>query len=234
MLRHLRGALSLIHPHLAAERARLAAYLSLLLASTGLALVAPLALQHAVDDGLASGTVAVALGWIALGALTGVLVAALQSITGVLGSRLGSRVTEGVRCELYRHIIRLPHSFHSQSRSGAVNSRVTRDPVELQTLVQQLFGTFLGQGVTLICAAVVVGWSSPLTLLAVAVTVPLFLLPSRYWADRAFRAARDQSAAHAELQHFLGESVGVNGSLTRELFATQEADAGRWARLAAI
>ena len=225
--------LLILGPYLSAQRGRLMLYLLLLITASVAAVGQPLLLRRAIDDGLAPGEVGIALTWTAAALLLHLVDNAVTAVGGSIGSEAGCRLSEDARHRLFDHTIQLPYAFHSTSRSGALAARLSRDPVELQYLVQQLFGTLVGQGITLMSALVTLAIVNPWALLAVVVLTPLFVLPVKLCARRVWRASREQSRAHADIQQFLGETLGASGALTRILFATGKRDSAHFAGLAA-
>ena len=110
----------------------IALMLALILLGAGLALIPPLLQRTLIDQALPDRDFArlnlLALGMVAVPVLIGLL--------GVLQRYLGSRVGEGIicdlRCALYAHMQRMSLRFFTDTRTGELMSRLNNDVVGAQ------------------------------------------------------------------------------------------------------
>ncbi len=134
----LRRVLHRFAPHIRRQAPLLAAAVGALLAATAMRLLEPWPLKFVIDRLSASGGSGVA----AVDALapTTLLMLAAGCIVVVIGMRalfayvstvafakIGNRVLAEVRAELFRHVQRLPLSFHAGARAGDITMRLTGD-----------------------------------------------------------------------------------------------------------
>jgi ATP-binding cassette subfamily B protein len=144
-------------------------------------------------------------GWlIGLVALAIVTIASLRNLTDYASSIgfavLGNRVLTRVRGELYRHLQRLPLSFHTRSRSGELVMRVIAD-------VNQFKGVAIDAALPLVARVLVVilmvgvmlwlSWKLTLIVLAMLPVFGLFTLRLTRRVQQSARAQRKRDGAMA-------------------------------------
>ena len=133
-------------------------------------------------------------------------------------AEVGSGVTFTMRHRLYDHLQRLPVSFFTASRSGAVMSRLTNDVMGAQRVLTDVVSTVSTNAFTFASTTVVMvllDWQLALVVLA---AVPCFLLPSRYMGRVLQRITRQRMDLVADMNGFLQERLGVGGAMLNHLF----------------
>lgn len=196
-------------PELRAQRTRLAGGLAALLAEVGLRLLEPWPVQWVFDHvlnrippetapgnrapdgpGLLTGLTLAALALVTLTALRSL--AAYASTIGF--ATAGSRVLADVRSRLFRHLHRLPLSFHTRARSGDLVVRVMGDVGLLQDVLVTALLPLLARILILAGMIGVMFWMQwQLALLALAL-LPLF------WF-RTVRLGRDLQSVARQQRH---------------------------------
>ncbi|MFE1249336.1 ABC transporter ATP-binding protein [Streptomyces sp. NPDC058735] len=182
-------------PYVRPVRARLstAAFVAILASCTGL--VIPLVLKWLVDGPVADEDPAgMWLGALWL-LLLGFAEALLFGLRRWLVARPLSHVEASMRAELYRHLQRLPVSFHDRWASGQLLSRGTTDLMLLRMFLAFPLTFLLVNGVTILVGVVIMllqDWTLGLVVLgpAVPVLVTCVVFEKRYAA--AARRAQDQ------------------------------------------
>ncbi|MEU0586862.1 ABC transporter ATP-binding protein [Streptomyces sp. NPDC006132] len=182
-------------PYVRPVRARLftAAFVAILASCTGL--VIPLVLKWMVDGPVADRDPAgVWLGALVL-LLLGFAEALLFGLRRWLVARPLSHVEASMRAALYRHLQRLPVSFHDRWASGQLLSRGTTDLMLLRMFLAFPLTFLLVNGVTIVVGVVIMllqDWTLGLVILgpAVPVMVTCLVFERRYAA--AARRAQDQ------------------------------------------
>ncbi|MEU0107143.1 ABC transporter ATP-binding protein [Streptomyces sp. NPDC006251] len=182
-------------PYVRPVRARLftAAFVAILASCTGL--VIPLVLKWMVDGPVADRDPAgVWLGALYL-LLLGFAEALLFGLRRWLVARPLSHVEASMRAALYRHLQRLPVSFHDRWASGQLLSRGTTDLMLLRMFLAFPLTFLLVNGVTIVVGVVIMllqDWTLGLVILgpAVPVMVTCLVFERRYAA--AARRAQDQ------------------------------------------
>ncbi|MCT9142542.1 ABC transporter ATP-binding protein [Streptomyces violarus] len=182
-------------PYVRPARARLfsAAFVAILASSTGL--VIPLVLKWMVDGPVADRDPAgVWLGALCL-LLLGFAEALLFGLRRWLVARPLAHVEASMRADLYRHLQRLPVSFHDRWASGQLLSRGMTDLMLLRMFLAFPLTFLLVNGVTIVIGVIIMllqDWTLGLVILgpAVPVMVTCVVFEKRY-AEVA-RRAQDQ------------------------------------------
>jgi ATP-binding cassette subfamily B protein/subfamily B ATP-binding cassette protein MsbA len=141
-----------------------------------------------------------------------VIAGALNVLNDYTTIRIGQKMVNDLRRDLYSHIQRLSLAFHTRQQIGDLMYRVTADTLGLQTLVMNGLFTVLSAFILLLGMFAIMLWVDLyLTLLAVAVCPLLFaaiaLLDGKM--SRAADLAREkQSTVYSEVQRsFAGMRV---------------------------
>ncbi|MFI6442609.1 ABC transporter ATP-binding protein [Streptomyces sp. NPDC050759] len=182
-------------PYVRPARARLAtaAFVAILASCTGL--VIPLVLKWMVDGPVADGdTAGVWLGALYL-LLLGFAEALLFGLRRWLVARPLSHVEAEMRAGLYRHLQRLPVSFHDRWASGQLLSRATTDLMLLRMFLAFPLTFLLVNSVTIIVGVIIMllqDWTLGLVILgpAIPVMITCMVFEKRY--HRVARLAQDQ------------------------------------------
>ncbi|MFF9689174.1 ABC transporter ATP-binding protein [Streptomyces sp. NPDC014623] len=194
-------------PYVRPVRARwIGAALVAVLASC-LALVIPLVLKWMVDGPVADrdpGGVWLGALWLLL---LGIAEAGLFGLRRWLVARPLAGVEAAMRADLYRHLQRLPVSFHDRWPSGQLLSRGTTDLMLLRMFLAFPLTFLLVNGTTILVGFVILfiqEWSLGLVLLAPA--VPLMILCSLFETKYSLVARRAQDQV-GDLTTVVEESV---------------------------
>ncbi|MFF6999237.1 ABC transporter ATP-binding protein [Streptomyces sp. NPDC008313] len=189
------GSLLRLWPYVRPVRARLATAASVAVLASCTGLVIPLVLKWMVDGPVADRDP----GGVWLGALylllLGVTEAGLFGLRRWLVARPLTRVEAEMRAGLYRHLQRLPVSFHDRWASGQLLSRGTTDLMLLRMFLAFPLTFLLVNGVTILVGVIIMliqQWTLGLVLLAPVVPVIFvcWLFESRY--SKVARQAQDQ------------------------------------------
>jgi ABC-type multidrug transport system fused ATPase/permease subunit len=177
---------------------RMAAAFVLMLAGSALTLVTPYLTKIAIDGPIASGDLA-GLGQIAL--LMAVAFVGLYVTSAgqqYLLSWVGQRVWAHLRAQLFRHIQALSLGYHDTHIMGVTLSRVINDVAVINELLSQGLITLIGDTVLLVGIVVVMLSMSPRLALLAFCVLPLMVLATWLFAQRAqvaFRRTRSRIAA---------------------------------------
>ncbi|MCE7080982.1 ABC transporter ATP-binding protein [Streptomyces sp. ST2-7A] len=182
-------------PYVRPVRGRLFTAVVVAVLASSMALVMPIILRELVDGPVADRDP----GGVLLGGLVllfvGVVEALLFGLRRWLVARPLARVEADMRGDLYRHVQRLPVSFHDRWSSGQLLSRATGDLQQLRLFLAFPL-TFLVVNTTTIVigAALLLALHPPLALVVLAPVLPLIVVCTvfeRYYSVAA-RRARDQ------------------------------------------
>jgi len=219
----LKRTLRRFKPYLEGQRGLLAGSVVALLVQTAFKLLEPWPLKFAFDyvflrEPRAGTGIAFLdrleplslLLWCALAVVGVVGLRALAAYGSMVGFALiGNRVLARVRDALYRHLQRLPLSFHARAKGGDLVVRVMSDINVLRETTVTALLPLLGNTLVLLGMAVVMfllEWR--LALLSFA-TLPLFLLASTRLSGRIREAARRQRRREGNMAATASEAIGA-------------------------
>ncbi|MFZ3559935.1 ABC transporter ATP-binding protein [Streptomyces sp. BH055] len=182
-------------PYVRPVRARWAGAAFVAVLASCLALVFPLVLKWIVDGPVTErdpGGV-----WLGAGVLLGLGIAEalLFGLRRWLVARPLAGVEAALRADLYRHLQRLPVSFHDRWASGQLLSRGTTDLMVLRMFLAFPLTFLIVNGVTILAGLsvlIVQDWGLGLVLLAPAVPLIAFCYKFEHGYAHASRRAQDQ------------------------------------------
>ncbi len=219
----------LFTPH----RTRLAFVVGLVLAVAAIGVVNPLLIRVMFDQALfPEDGGATDLGLVVTLAAVMLVVTFAGGALGVwrtiATNRLGQDVLRDLRDRLYGHLQNLSLSFYAGARTGDLQSRITSDVGGIQNAVTSTVSNILSNVVTFASALVAMLFLSvPLTGLAL-VTVPLFVLATRWVGSRRERYTARTQAATAEMSVVTQETLSVSGITLARLFGRQDREVERF------
>ncbi|MCZ2821256.1 ABC transporter ATP-binding protein [Modestobacter sp. VKM Ac-2977] len=210
-------------------RRQLATVVTLIVASSAIALATPFLIRLVIDEAVPQQDVSL-LGW-AVAGMVGV--AAVTAVLGVLqtwlSTTVGQHVMHGLRTAVFTHLQRQSLGFFTRTKGGEVQSRLTNDIGGMQSVVTTTATSFAANATTVIgtvVAMAVLSWR--LSLLS------LVVLPPAVWLTR--RVARMRRAITAERQRSLAdlhsqveEGLSVSGVLLGKTLGAGPAQSQRFA-----
>ncbi|MHB9106825.1 MAG: ABC transporter ATP-binding protein [Armatimonadota bacterium] len=138
------------------------------------------------------------LGYVVVGSIAALLGGIPTFLRSSIGARAVQRVIRDLRCDLYAHIQKLPHSFFDANRSGSLTSRIIGDVEAVQPFVNQtLIQGWMNIGLIIIVLSIFFSQNVALGLLSM-VLLPFHLLIQRalsWKVKENARAIRDRLAA---------------------------------------
>ncbi len=192
--------------------------LALILASTGLALLAPLIMRTLIDTTIPQGNVK----QLVLLAVALLLIPAFNGGISVIQRQLNAQVGEGViydlRVALFGRMQRMSLRFFTHTKVGELMSRLNNDVVGAQNAISN---TIVGIVTNTIqaCAVLVVMLSLEWRLTIVSVLIlPLFILAARRMGNRLRDIARLAMDANAQMNAMMNETLNISGALLVKLF----------------
>ena len=226
-----RRVAALFRPH----RKTVLLTLALILVTSVLGVVNPLLIQQVFDRALfPAGEPTPNVGLLTTLTLTMIIIALTTGALGVwqtaITNRLGQRVLGDLRDRLYGHLQQLSLSFFGSARTGDLQSRITSDVGGVQTAVTSTLSSILSNMVTFLSAVVamiVLSWQ--LTILAL-LTVPFFVLATRWVSRRREYLTGQAQEATAEMNVVTQETLSVSGITLARLFGRQRWEVDRFSR----
>ena len=220
--------LAALLPFLRPYRARLLLALFALLVAAAAMLALPVALRRLIDHGLAANSAATInqyfVGFLAAAALFG----GFAALRFYLVTWIGERVVADIRSAVYRRVIRMDPMFFEVTRTGEVLSRLTTDTTLVQSIAGSSLSIALRSTLSVVGALVMLALTSPKLTGALAVALPLVIVPLIVVGRsvRALsRAAQDRIADSSGLA---GETL--NAVQTVQAYTLEELQSRRFDR----
>jgi len=205
----------------------IAGMLLVILANTGLTMIAPLIMRDLIDRTIPARDIN-RLIWLALALL---FIPILGGLFSVLQRKMNAAVGEGViydlRVALFAGLQRMSLRFFTNTKVGELMSRLNNDVVGAQNAISNTFVniiTNLVQAVIVLFIMFSLEWR--LTIISVIV-MPLFILASNKMADRLRDIAHQQMEANAQMNAMMMETLNIGGALLIKLFGRRQEEINR-------
>ena len=218
------GFLGRLVPRVRAYRPHLLFALVLLVVSTAIGLVFPLAVRRLLDAAFLAANGG-ALNRIAAGLL---VLFAFQAVLNYGQSYLMAAVTERViadlRKDLFGHLALQPPGFFSLRRVGELSSRISNDTSMIQQVLRFGLPELLRQGLFLIGALTLVTLTNPRLTLVTLTAIPFAVLVGWFLGRRVRRMStsiQDVTAAAVARAEQVFTQIRVVQSFTREAWEAE-------------
>lgn len=201
------NALRRLWPFLKDDSLRLIGSFVAILANSGLTILAPIAIGHAVDQAILAGDINKL--WAYVGLILGIYAAAF--VAGTIQTRLmggvGQRILFRLRGALFNRIQELPVAFFAQNKAGDLISRINNDTDKLNQFFSRSVMQFVGNIFVIAGAAIAMlvvqpklgGWA-----LVPAAILLLVILATTAWVKRKnFQSLQTLGGLSAEIQESL-------------------------------
>jgi ABC-type multidrug transport system fused ATPase/permease subunit len=198
----------------------------LIIVASALTLWTPYLIKVAIDQAIAQRDV-LALHWVAL--QIGLAFMGIYATTAgqrYLVSWVSQRVLATLRAQLFAHLQTLSLGYHDQHIIGVTVSRVVNDVEVIDDLISQGLVTFLGDLIALVGIVVVMVAMSPRLALYTFAVLPLMVLVTQWFAQRAKVAYRQTRAKIAAVVGDLAENI--SGMRVIQAFAQETASQERF------
>ncbi|HWW54716.1 MAG TPA: ABC transporter transmembrane domain-containing protein, partial [Acidimicrobiales bacterium] len=235
--RSLRRAWAYARPY----RAKLIAYLGIIILTSGVAVLPPLVFKRLIDHDLIPALGNHTLRSRALGDVTllfgvAVFLALAQTGLNLVGRWYSAYIGEGLifdmRTRLYEHVQRMPMAFFTRVQTGSLLSRLSNDVLG----AQQTVGTLSSVVSDVFSLATVVGvmiFLSWQVTIATLIVVPLFIVLDRKLGQRLAALSRTQMTANASMSTTMTERFNVSGAQIVKLFGRPKREAAEFRERAA-
>jgi len=201
--------------------------------SSGLGVINPLLIREVFDralftpDGVHLGLLGFRVG---LMMIIPVITGAIGVLQTYLTNRVGQRVMQDLRDQLYEHLQRMSLRFFTSTRTGEIQSRLANDVGGVQSVVTETVSSILANIVILVSTLVamtIISWQ--LTALSLAL-VPLFLVITYRVGEARRRVAAETQKSKAEISAITQETLSVSGILLAKVFDRQREEVDRFRR----
>ncbi len=188
------------------SRQMVLAFLTMLVV-TAFTLLTPYLLKVTVDQYITQGDRA---GLIQISIWTGLAFVGLYTATAAqqyLLSWVGQRVLANLRSDLFRHLQKLSLGYHDTHIVGVTVSRVMNDVSTINELLSQGVITLIGDFLVLIGILIIMVSLSPQLALLTFIVLPLMILATIWFSNRARGAFRKTRTSVAKVVGDLAEDI---------------------------
>jgi ATP-binding cassette subfamily B protein len=219
--------LAALRPFVRPYRARVALALGALVVAAAAMLALPVALRQLIDHGLAAQSAATInryfLGFLAAAvAFGGFAALRFYHVTWI-----GERVVADMRDAVYRRVIRMDPTFYEVTRTGEVLSRLTTDTTLVQSIAGSSLSIALRSLLSLAGALVMLALTSPKLTAALAVLLPLVIVPLVAVGRSVRQLSRASQDRIADSSGLAGETL--NAVQTVQAYTLEELQSRRFA-----
>lgn len=204
----------------------------LVIVAAGLSVLPPLLIQGAFNEGLfpPAGKPNLSLLFVYVLVMIGIwlLAAALGVWQTYLTSTIGNKVMGSLRVRMFAHLQSMELSFFTQTKTGAIQSRLQNDVGGVAGVLSNTISSLLGSAVTVLASMVamfLLSWQ--LTLVALVMLPLMVLLQRKVGQVRAKIASKTQESL-SEMSSITQESLGVSGILLAKSFGRQASEVSRY------
>ena len=212
-------------------RGQVALVAALIVVTGGMELVNPLLTKLVFDDALfVEGGPRLRLLLLLVGTMATVTLtsAALGVWQTLIANRLGNRVMQDLRDDLFAHLQRMDLAFFTATRTGQIQSRLGNDVGGVQTVVTDTASTILSNVVVVVGAVVAMFLLSWQLTVVSLVLLPLFVLLQLRVGRTRRAVASDTQSSLAEMTSITEESLSVSGMLLSKIFNRQATEISRY------
>ncbi len=212
-------------------RGQVALVAALIVVTGGMELVNPWLTKLVFDDALfVEGGPRLRLLLLLVGTMATVTLtsAALGVWQTLIANRLGNRVMQDLRDDLFAHLQRMDLAFFTATRTGQIQSRLGNDVGGVQTVVTDTASTILSNVVVVIGALIAMFLLSWQLTVVSLVLLPLFIYLQLRVGRTRRAVASDTQSSLAEMTAITEESLSVSGMLLAKIFNRQAAEISRY------
>jgi len=212
-------------------RGQVALVATLIVVTGGMELVNPLLTKLVFDDALfVDGgphlrLLVLLVATMAAVTLTSAVVGVWQTL---IANRLGNRVMQDLRDDLFAHLQRMDLAFFTATRTGQIQSRLGNDVGGVQTVVTDTASTILSNIVVVVGALIAMFLLSWQLTVVSLVLLPLFVVLQLRVGRTRRAVASDTQSSLAEMTAITEESLSVSGMLLAKIFNRQAAEISRY------
>ncbi|MEW6733057.1 MAG: ABC transporter transmembrane domain-containing protein [Acidobacteriota bacterium] len=149
-----------------------------------------------------------------------------QFARSYLLAQVGEQVVADIRCQLYRHLLRLPIQFYNERRVGELTSRLSSDVTVIQTVASTSMVEILRQSLILLGGTVIILITNPLLTLVMLAVLPVMIIIAVIFSRRLQRLSTHVQDALADTNAILDETLA--GIRVVQSFAREEYEGQRY------
>ncbi|MFB9324527.1 ABC transporter ATP-binding protein [Paenibacillus aurantiacus] len=197
--------------------------------SAGIALSAPLIMQHVVDVTIPARDKAGLVGWSALMLATIVVSVILATIRSRMMTRVGQDIIFDIRSDLFKHLQELPFQYYDDRPQGKILIRVVNYVNSVSDVLSNGIINFILEILNLLFIAIFMFAVDVRLSLVILAGLPVFLGVIMLIKTRQRRAWQAVSNKSSNLNAYLQESI--SGIRVTQIFTREKHNEGLFTRL---
>lgn len=198
--------------------------------SAGIALSAPLILQHVVDVTIPNKEVGALIGWSGLMLLTIVVSVILATIRSRIMTSVGQDIIFDIRTDLFKHLQKLPFKYYDDRPQGKILIRVVNYVNSVSDVLSNGIINFILEIVNLVFIAIFMFAVDVRLSFVILAGLPIFLGIMLLIKNKQRRAWQAVSNKSSNLNAYMQESISGVG--VTQIFSREKHNEGIFTRLA--
>ncbi|MCL6457479.1 MAG: ABC transporter ATP-binding protein/permease [Gorillibacterium sp.] len=197
--------------------------------SAGIALTAPLIMQHVIDVTIPNQNASGLVGWSLLMLATILISVILATIRSRIMTRVGQEIIFEIRTDLFKHLQELPFQYYDDRPQGKILIRVVNYVNSVSDVLSNGIINFILEIVNLIFIAIFMFAVNVQLSLVILAGLPVFLGVMLLIKTRQRRAWQAVSNKSSNLNAYLQESI--SGIRVTQIFTREQHNEGIFTRL---
>jgi ATP-binding cassette subfamily B protein len=211
-------------------RADVGAFVTSSALTSACAIVPALVFRAILDEALPAADYAQLVMLSLLGGAAAVGAFALTMVQAWTSARVGEGVVFQLRVAAYDKLQRMPLSFFTATKTGAITSRLSNDVVAAQFAISGVLGSVVSNVVLLAFTASAMAFLDWRLMILVLGIFPLLLIPAKRVGRHLERIAVRRMELYGAMNARMTERLDVSGALLVKLFANYDDEAESFAR----
>src|SRR5947209_2998364 len=193
-----------------------------ILCTTVLGLVNPLLIQRIFDDGIQKRNVNLLILYVSIMIVTPVVSGMIGVGQSYLNNVIGQNVMRDFRNKLYQHLQSMSLRFFTATRTGEIQSRLSKDVGGVQGVVTNTGTSVVANVSTALSTVSAMAYLSPLLTLVSLGLLPIFLWITYKVGNVRRTTSKDTQKSLASLTAMMQETLSVSGILLMKTFGRQK------------
>jgi ATP-binding cassette subfamily B protein len=194
-------------------------FLFLVVCEAAVGVVNPLVYRQLVNRGILLGNARLVIILSLLAVVFALVGWAFTFAQRYVAVRIGHIMLFDLRMTVFAHIQRMPLAFFTQTRTGALVSRLDNDVTGVRDAFTDTISTAVGNLLTVLLILTAMFALSWQITTVVVVLVPAFMVPVRYVSRRLRALTRENYNRAAEISDIMVERFNVAGAQASKIFA---------------
>src|SRR6266516_3762820 len=190
--------------------------------TTVLGLVNPLLIRYVFDDAIGKGNLKLLIILVIIMIVTPIVTGVIGVGQSYLNNVIGQRVMRDFRNKLYHHLQSMSMRFFTSTRTGEIQSRLTKEVKDVQNIVTDTATNVVSNISTVVSTVIAMFILSPLLTLISLGLLPIFLWITYKVGNVRRATSKETQQSMATLTAKMQETLSVSGILLIKTFGRQK------------